>query len=39
LPSLYRLSRRCAVIAIAAPPPSLPSLRPIASIGGRKKMV
>ena len=30
LPSLRRLSRRCAVIAIAVPPPSLPSLRPIA---------
>jgi hypothetical protein len=28
LPSLRRLSRRCAVIAVAAPPPSLPSLRP-----------
>ena len=27
LPSLRRLSRRCAVIAVAAPPPSLPSLR------------
>jgi hypothetical protein len=31
LPSLHRLSRRCAVIAIAVPPPSLPSLRPIAA--------
>jgi hypothetical protein len=31
LPSLRRLSHRCTVIAIAAPPPSLPSLRPIAA--------
>ncbi len=31
LPSLHHLSRRCAVIAIAAPSPSLPLLRPIAA--------
>jgi hypothetical protein len=32
LPSLRRLSRCCAVIAVAAPSPSLPSLRLIAVI-------